>query len=174
MCMNSATPSYDYPADGLNLIDGTNFTSAASSICVTGGYPYFTYGYNTIPAKQMLYQYSNLSGSSREAIYNYWGGGAPAVQGTVVYSPFLTTPHDNVGPNWTLSKKSINNEAINVNDPLADAWKEYFDHNFAKSEETAKELFQTKNTETESAEILFLWMKSAMRNGTLKQEESNL
>jgi Secretion system C-terminal sorting domain len=38
----------------------------------------------------------------------------------------------------------------------------------------AKKLFQTKNTEEQSCEILFLWMKSALFEGTLKEEESNL
>ncbi len=172
--MNSATPSYDYPPAGYNIIDGTKFTSAASSIYVLGGYPNFIYGYNSIPARQMLYQYSNYSGSSRDARYNYWGGGAPAIQGTVVYSPYLSSPPANLGPNWTLSKYNIENDIINENNPLADAWKEYFDHNYSKSKEMAKALFQTKNIEEQSSEILFLWMKSAMREGTLKEEENNL
>ncbi len=174
--MNSATPSYDYPPAGYNIIDGTNFTSAASSICVSGGYPNFIYGYNSIPARQMLYQYSNYSGSSRDARYNYWGGGAPAIEGTVVYSPYLSSPPSNLGPNWTLSKYNINieNEEVNENNPLADAWKEYFNRNYEKSGEMAKILFQSKNTEEQSCEILFLWMKSAMLEGRLKEEENNL
>ncbi|MFZ6033884.1 MULTISPECIES: T9SS type A sorting domain-containing protein [Melioribacter] len=122
----------------------------------------------------MLYQYSNYSGSSRDARYNYWGGSAPAVEGTVNYTPYLTTPHANVGPDWTLSKKSFNNKAVDENNPLADAWKEYFNKNYTKSKEMAKALFQSRNTEEQSCEILFLWMKSAMREGTLKEEENTL
>ena len=175
MNMDSATPAYNYTADGLNLIDGTNFTSAGSSIYVSGGIPSFDGGYNTITYRQMLYQYSNYSGTSKSATYNYWGGGTPAIEGTVDYSSYLTTPHANVGPDWTLAKSSSNNnDAIDEDNPLANAWKEYFDHNFTKSKEMAKELFQSKNKEEKSSEILFLWMKSALREGTLENEKDNL
>src|SRR3972149_1907340 len=60
------------------------------------------------------------------------------------------------------------------NNPLADAWKEYNNRNFAKSKEMAKELFENNSKEEQSCEILFLWMKSSMCEGTLKEEEDNL
>ncbi|MFZ0456103.1 MAG: T9SS type A sorting domain-containing protein [Ignavibacteriaceae bacterium] len=38
----------------------------------------------------------------------------------------------------------------------------------------AKNFFQTHNKEEQSSEMLFLWMKSALREGTLEKEENNL
>ncbi|MGA3287469.1 MAG: T9SS type A sorting domain-containing protein [Bacteroidota bacterium] len=175
--MNSATPTYDYNASGRNIIDGQNFSSGppASSIYVNGGYPYFSSGYNSIPSRSYLYQYNNSSGSSRDALYNYWGGGAPFVTGGVVnYTPYLTTIPNPVGPNWSLPKNNNNNGGIDENDKLAKAWQQYFSGSFAKSKALAKDLFQTQNKEEQSCEILFLWMKSALREGTLKDEENNL
>jgi len=81
--MNSATPCYG-DAWKYNIIDGKKFITEGSSIYVSGGYPYFNYGYNSILSDDYLYQYSNYSGSTREAKYNYWGGGAPVVRGNTV------------------------------------------------------------------------------------------
>jgi hypothetical protein len=165
--LNSAITNYNYYNYARNIIDGANFFAyTGASIYVGGGYPLFDNGNNSIPPRTYLYQYYNASGSSRNARYNYWGGGAPVIAGPVVYSPYLSSPPDSVGPNWSLPKLTSND--------LATAWQAYFDRDFNRSKQLAQMVFQAQSTTEQSSEALFLWMKSAFQLGNLETEENNL
>jgi parallel beta-helix repeat protein len=164
----SATPSYHYYGSARNIFRGTNLAAYTSSIYVTGGYPYFYNGQNYIYPRTYLIQYNNLTGSSRDARYNYWGGGAPVIAGPVDWSPPLANPPNPVGPNWSLPK------GVGGSNDLADAWQAYFDRDYSRSKQLAQSTFQANKETEQSSEALFLWMKSALREGKLQTEQTNL
>jgi tetratricopeptide (TPR) repeat protein len=176
---NSATTWYGYYNNARNIIYGTNFPGDGYSIYVTGGYPVFNNGNNSIPARGGFSQYYNATGASLNAAGNYWGGSIPYITGSVTYTPYLTSLPSPLGPDWTLSKTTSEDGAISSDDPLILAWTAFEDNNFSKAIEYAKIVFNN-NINTRSAdnkmqaEALFLWMKAAMLNGDLLKSESIL
>jgi len=164
--MGSGSTCFNYQMCGRNKFESN---IVYIGVCILGGYPTYAYGYNWIerPAYTTPYHVYNASGHSIGAQNNYWGGTDPLVGGyTVYYQPVLGSAPDPVGPSWSLSK-----EVTNV---LYRAWQAYRENDYAGAKELAKSAFQSHRSDNQSAEALFLAMKSAYREGMLAGEEGNL
>jgi hypothetical protein len=166
---NSASTDFAYYNSGRSLFD-TGFQN--SSIYVTGGYPVLNNGQNCINSRYQLFQYSNLTGSSRSATSNFWGGSSPSVSGTVVYSPVLTTLPNPIGPSWVLSKPS--NELNKSDDYLSLAWDSFKNGDYIISKEYAKKAYEELKLTEQASEALFIWMKSSLEENNLNNEVETL
>jgi hypothetical protein len=175
---NSSIPMYGYYNSGRNIIDGTEFSYVggidAAGVYVTGGYPYFTQGKNYFVYRYYYYrQYNNISANPQLADGNYWGVGGPWVAGQVTTSPVLSQMPNPIGPNWTLQKTSEEDLEESKNE-LTDAWLAYFERDYKRSGDLSRNVFDTRKKSAQSAEALFLWMKSSLAENKLKAEENIL
>jgi hypothetical protein len=160
---STASTAFGYCGSARNLFDD-DFVN--SSIYVTGGNPHYDYGQNSLlprATSPVLCQVNNAISTLLNVRNNYWGGGAPIIQGNIEYSPFLSTSPNPVGPTWKADPQS-----------LYSAWQHYIDRDYEKSREIAKSILVKHENDQNIPEALFLAMKSANRLHQLESEEQLL
>jgi len=168
---NSSTPCYNYYNSGRNIFDAVN----GPTIYVFGGIMGLYDGKNAIYKSSQNVHFINSTGPHQNARYNYWSGITPQFTGDVDCSSYLTQLPNPLGPNWSLSKSSDEQNNDNL---LAEAWQSYYNQDYARAKELAKNIFDENilaaSEEEISTEALFLSMKSSLRQGKLQDVENSL